>query len=111
MKLKQNDIYEALEHARLIIERSRIKDDIKLPVIIKDHVGDLVEDYLHYRDDLPSSYLLKLNFITVNRGNEIVVHIYPFISDVKLDNCFLIEVSLRHLSQIITTLEAEYNHQ
>ena len=48
MKLKQNDIYEALEHARLIIERSRIKDDIKLPVIIKDHVGDLVEDYLHY---------------------------------------------------------------
>nr|DAS95080.1 MAG TPA: hypothetical protein [Caudoviricetes sp.] len=111
MKLDQNSIQEALEHVRFIIEQSRTKEGVKLPVVIKDHVSDLIEDHIHYRDDLPSSSLLKLKFITVNRGNEIVIYIYPFISDIQLNNCFLIENNLHNLSQIITILEAEYNHQ
>ena len=114
MKLDKDSVYSTLERIRSAIERIRTKEGVKLPVTVKDHARDFLKDYLDHFDDQNDTdevNLIDLTLLTVNKGNEVVIYIYPTISDVKTDDCLFIEDNLYNLSQIITTLEAEYNHQ
>lgn len=113
MKIDKDSVYSTLERIRSIIERIRIRDGIKLPVTVKDYARDFLKDYLDHLDDqnnTDEANLIDLTLLTVNKGNVVVVYIYPSISNVKTDDCLFIEDNLYNLSQIITTLEAEYNH-
>lgn len=80
---------------------------------MKDYARDFLKDYLDHLDDqndTDEANLIDLTLLTVNKENEVVVYIYPFISGDKTDDCLFFEDYLYNLSQIITTLEAEYNH-
>lgn len=81
---------------------------------MKDYARDFLKDYLDHLDDqndTDEANLIDLTLLTVNKENEVVVYIYPFISGDKTDDCLFFEDYLYNLSQIITTLEAEYNHR
>ena len=113
MKLNKDSVYITLERIRSTIEWIRIRDGIKLPVTVKDYARDFLKDYLDHLDDqndTDEANLIDLTLLTVNKENEVVVYIYPFISGDKTDDCLFFEDYLYNLSQIITTLEAEYNH-
>lgn len=80
---------------------------------MKDYARDFLKDYLDHLDnqnDTDEANLIDLTLLTVNKENEVVVYIYPFISGDKTDDCLFFEDYLYNLFQIITTLEAEYNH-
>lgn len=111
MKLYKENIYGNLKHARSIIDRFRTKENIRLPVVIKDRARDFLKDYLDHQIDTDETNLIKLTLLAVDKGDEVTIYIYPSISDVKTNNCLLVEDSVYNLSQIITTLEAEYNHR
>jgi hypothetical protein len=113
MKLDKDSVYSTLERIRSAIERIRTKEGVKLPVTVKDYTRDFLKDYLDHLDDqndTDETNLIKLSLLSVNKGNEVVVYIYPTLSDIKTDDCLFIEDNIYNLSQIITTLEAEYNH-
>lgn len=113
MKIDKESVFDSLKQIRSIIERIRTKEGVKLPVTVKDYARDFLKDYLDHldrQDDIKETNLIKLSLLSVNKGNEVVVYIYPTLSDIKTDDCLFIEDNLYNLSQIITTLEAEYNH-
>lgn len=114
MKLDKDSVYNTLERIRSTIERIRTKEGIKLPVTVKDYARDFLKDYLDHLDDqndTDEANLIDLTLLTVNKEDVVVVYIYPSISDIKTDDCLFVEDNLYNLSQIITTLEAEYNYQ
>lgn len=114
MKLNKDSVHETLKDIRSFIEQTRTKKNVKLPVIIKDRTRDFLKDYLDdldHQDDFSEGNLIRLNLLTIDKENEVIVYIYPFISGDKTDDCLFFEDYLYNLSQIITTLEAEYNHQ
>jgi hypothetical protein len=114
MKINKESVFDSLKQIRSIIERIRTKEGVKLPITVKDYTRDFLKDYLDHLDDqndTDETNLIKLSLLSVNKGNEVVVYIYPTLSDIKTDDCLFIEDNLYNLSQIITTLEAEYNHR